>query len=125
MPVSVKGIVLHQDGIVLLKNERDEWELPGGKIESGEELESCIVREISEELSLQSNVSKLIDVWIYHVNGVDVLIITYLMKNSPSFTPIVSHEHKEVKIFPIPEISNVKMPQGYKDSINKALGGGI
>jgi len=30
-PVSVKGIVYHNDKVVLLKNERDEWELPGGK----------------------------------------------------------------------------------------------
>ena len=34
-PVSVKGIVYHNGKIVLLKNERDEWELPGGKLELG------------------------------------------------------------------------------------------
>lgn len=35
-PVSIKGVVLHEGAVLLLKNERDEWELPGGKLERGE-----------------------------------------------------------------------------------------
>jgi hypothetical protein len=30
-PVSVKAVIV-QNGKVLLRNERDEWELPGGKL---------------------------------------------------------------------------------------------
>ena len=38
--ISVKGVVLNSaDKVLLLKNERDEWELPGGRIEIGETLE--------------------------------------------------------------------------------------
>lgn len=32
-PVSVKGVIYHNGKVVLLKNERDEWELSGGKLE--------------------------------------------------------------------------------------------
>ena len=35
LPVSVKAVILRGDTIVLLKNERDEWELPGGKLDLG------------------------------------------------------------------------------------------
>jgi hypothetical protein len=47
-PVSVKGVVLTASGVVLLRNERDEWELPGGKLEPGESPAACLVREIEE-----------------------------------------------------------------------------
>ena len=34
--MSVKGVLLEDDRVVLLLNERDEWELPGGRLERGE-----------------------------------------------------------------------------------------
>ena len=52
-PVSVKGIVYFNGKVVLLKNERDEWELPGGKLELGETPEACVIREIEEVPSLR------------------------------------------------------------------------
>lgn len=63
-PISIKGVVFINNKIVLLKNERDEWELPGGKIEINETPEECLIREINEELNLKCSVSKLIDVWM-------------------------------------------------------------
>jgi 8-oxo-dGTP pyrophosphatase MutT (NUDIX family) len=49
-PVSVKGVVFVGDRVALLKNERQEWELPGGRQEAGEAPAACVVREIREEL---------------------------------------------------------------------------
>jgi 8-oxo-dGTP pyrophosphatase MutT (NUDIX family) len=35
--VSIKGVLAAPDGrVILLQNERDEWELPGGQIELNE-----------------------------------------------------------------------------------------
>lgn len=39
---------------------KGKWELPGGKIESGETPENAIVREISEELSTNIQVEKFL-----------------------------------------------------------------
>ncbi|MEU6701775.1 NUDIX domain-containing protein [Pseudonocardia sp. NPDC046786] len=48
--VSIKGVVLDsRQRVLLVKNERDEWELPGGRIEIGESPEECVAREIAEE----------------------------------------------------------------------------
>ena len=68
-PVSIKGVVEHDGLFVLLKNERDEWELPGGKLEPGEAIEDCLVREIDEELNLPVAVGRPLNNWVYFVAG--------------------------------------------------------
>ncbi len=52
LPISAKGIVLEDGKIWLRKNERNEWELPGGRIEPGEQPRDTVVREIQEELGI-------------------------------------------------------------------------
>ncbi|HEV7594077.1 MAG TPA: NUDIX domain-containing protein, partial [Gemmatimonadaceae bacterium] len=49
-PVTVKGVLIRDGRVVLLRNEREEWELPGGKLELSESPEQCLAREIEEEL---------------------------------------------------------------------------
>ena len=117
-PVSVKGIVYSNGKIVLLKNERDEWELPGGKLEIGETPEACVVREIAEELGLTVTIGPLLDSWVYHIfEGADVLILTYGTYPLPFTEVMHSSEHKAVKLFSPEEIPSLQMPEGYKRSI--------
>ena len=123
-PISIKGIVKIDEKIILLKNERNEWELPGGKLEEAETAEQCVVREIKEELNLDVTIEKIVDVWLYNIhNKVKVLIVTYQCKlKNPSSTEIkISHEHKEVALFSLQEIELLNMPEGYKDSITKTI----
>jgi 8-oxo-dGTP pyrophosphatase MutT (NUDIX family) len=81
-PVSVKAVLFVDGQCVLLKNEREEWELPGGKLEAGDSPEQTVLREIGEELGIEARVVRLLDSWIYFVNGFDVLIITYLCETA-------------------------------------------
>ncbi|MBV9690911.1 MAG: NUDIX domain-containing protein [Ktedonobacteraceae bacterium] len=121
-PVSVKGIIYQNSSIVLLKNERDEWELPGGKLELGEAPEQCVAREIEEELGLVAKTGPLLDSWIYHIyEGVDVLILTYGCYATPFSEITHSPEHKAVGLFGPEDIKGLIMPEGYKKSIQTWL----
>lgn len=117
-PVSVKGIIYSNEKVVLLKNERNEWELPGGKLELGETPEACVAREIEEELGLTVTIGPLLDSWVYHIfEGVDVLILTYGTSSLPFSHVTHSPEHKAVGLFRPDEVPSLHMPEGYKHSI--------
>jgi 8-oxo-dGTP pyrophosphatase MutT (NUDIX family) len=117
-PVSVKGVVIREGRVLLLRNERDEWELPGGKLELGEDPESCVAREITEEVGWAITPGPILDAWQYHIrDGVDVLIVTYGCHTSSDAAPVVSNEHKEVGLFTSSEAADLRMPDGYKKSI--------
>ena len=45
LPISVKGVLLVDGKAVLLRNERGEWELPGGRMNPGETPPQTLERE--------------------------------------------------------------------------------
>jgi 8-oxo-dGTP pyrophosphatase MutT (NUDIX family) len=117
-PVSIKGVVVRRGQVVLLRNERDEWELPGGKLELSESPQICVVREIAEELGLQIEPSALLDTWVYCITpAVQVLIVTYGCQETAEVEAVISDEHKEIRWFPLSQVPALRMPEGYKASI--------
>jgi 8-oxo-dGTP pyrophosphatase MutT (NUDIX family) len=117
-PVSVKGVVLRGGRVLLLRNERDEWELPGGKLELGEDPTDCLAREIAEEVGWPVTIGPILDAWQYHIrDDVDVLIVTYGCHTSTEAAPVVSDEHRQVGLFTSDEAATLRMPDGYRRSI--------
>jgi 8-oxo-dGTP pyrophosphatase MutT (NUDIX family) len=117
-PVTVKGVLIRGGKVVLLRNERDEWELPGGKLELSESPTVCLAREIAEELRLTIEPQTILDSWVYSiVPGVHVLVLTYGCLESSRGEAVLSDEHKELKWFPLAEVDSLRMPEGYKASI--------
>ena len=52
--VSVKGVVVDDDGRILItKEDNGKWEMLGGGLEHGEDPKECLVREIREETGLK------------------------------------------------------------------------
>jgi len=66
-PVSIKGVLLEAGRVVLLENEREQWELPGGRLETGEDPKACLVLEFAEELGISVVVKTILDCWLYEV----------------------------------------------------------
>lgn len=121
-PVSVKGVVVRGGRVLLLHNERGEWELPGGRLEVGETPPECVAREITEETGWRVVTGPILDSWLYYVNVAEkhVLIVTYgchLQPGQETTDPVLSHEHGQVGLFTLDEVPGLTMPQGYEDSI--------
>ena len=117
-PVSVKGIVVRDGQVVLVRKRRDEWELPGGKLELEEAPERCVAREIEEELGLIVEPVAPVDAWMYTVaEGTHVLVLTYGCIERSRREAALSAEHTQVGWVPLGEIDSARMPGGYKRSI--------
>lgn len=117
-PVSVKGVAIQRGKVLLLQNERDEWELPGGKLELGEDPPDCVVREISEETGWQVSIGPLLDCWQYHIRpDSDVVIVTYGCHVRSTDPPAISNEHKRADLFTPGQVLGLVMPDGYKRSV--------
>jgi mutator protein MutT len=117
-PVSVKGVVLREAQVVLLRNERDEWELPGGKLDPHESPEQCVVREIREELGLEVTAAALLDTWVYPITPeAHVLIVTFGCTEVALHDVVLSHEHRQVGWFPWQDLAALRMPEGYRSSV--------
>lgn len=52
--IAAGGLVTNKDNEVLLIFRRGKWDLPKGKLDEGEKLEDCAVREVEEETGLKN-----------------------------------------------------------------------
>jgi 8-oxo-dGTP pyrophosphatase MutT (NUDIX family) len=121
-PVSIKGVLVESVRVALLENERDEWELPGGRLEPGEAPETCLVCEFAEELGAVVEVARIIDCWLYEVLPQrEVVIITYGVNRRDERELRISDEHRRFGLFTPHEIKTLPIPEGYRCSIRAWL----
>ncbi|MEM7274262.1 MAG: NUDIX hydrolase [Actinomycetota bacterium] len=118
-PVSVKGVVTADRHVLLMLNERNEWELPGGRLEADETPERCVEREVLEEAGLVVTVDRIVDAWVYPIRpDHSVLIVTYRCVDLGAIPVItISDEHRSGRWVPLDACADAPMPSGYLRSI--------
>ncbi|WP_108669108.1 NUDIX hydrolase [Peribacillus acanthi] len=124
MIVAVKGVIITSGKVLILKRSEEEeispgtWELPGGKMDFGEQLESALVREIREETSLYVTVEKLLYVSTFTTNPCrQVVIISYLCRSKHKDV-VLSFEHCDYKWASKSELSEL-LPPGILQDFKK------
>ena len=113
------GIVKNNENKILMIFRRGKWDLPKGKLDKGEKIEDCAIREVEEETGLknvQLNFPLLVTHHTYHEGT------KFILKESHWFTMTVTAEQKltpqtEEDIFDIkwvgPDEVNSYLPKSF------------
>jgi 8-oxo-dGTP diphosphatase len=125
-PISVKGVLIHQDRVLLLLNERAEWDLPGGRPDPGEDYRAALTREVQEEAGLTVEVGAALDEYLFEVLPRRfVRILPFVCRLTGGNDVVLSHEHLETRWLPLAElgerIRGYPLPSGYLGAIRQAI----
>jgi ADP-ribose pyrophosphatase YjhB (NUDIX family) len=106
------GLVHNPKKEILLIYRRQKWDLPKGKLDEGEDLEECAIREIKEETGLKQVAIERPLTTSYHTyteNGHEVLKEThwFLMKaKEQKLAPQTEEDIEKAVWVPIAELEN-------------------
>ncbi len=80
--ITVAAGILKQDGRILICQRKRggafplQWEFPGGKVEAGEDAQSCLRRELHEELAIEAEIGPEVSAFQYtYPNGFQVNLV--------------------------------------------------
>jgi ADP-ribose pyrophosphatase YjhB (NUDIX family) len=100
--------------VLLCRNHRGEWELPGGRPEVGELFQDCLRREIREETGLDVAVERVLGVRAFEVvpgRWLDVVGYACRLQGSSDLRP--SAEHREVGFV------DAELPAAYAELVDR------
>lgn len=120
--LAVKSFIVNEQGELLLIRRRatdphaaGQWEIPGGRLESGEDPVAGLQRETKEETGLDIEVKNPLGVHHFtRDDGQRITMITFLCRPSASSVTL-SHEHTEHQWIPVPESLNHLHPSFQKE----------
>ncbi|NUR83673.1 MAG: NUDIX domain-containing protein [Nonomuraea sp.] len=123
MHASVKGVVLADDAVLLCRNPRNAWELPGGWPDREDDtLADVVRREVREESGLDVVVGDVVGAEIFHVAGGKVLVVALLATPVGPVRLRTSEEHSDLRFFPVDRLPG-DLEAGYATLIEAAVRG--
>ncbi|MEP6514199.1 MAG: NUDIX domain-containing protein [Parafilimonas sp.] len=104
--IAAGGIVTNEKGELLMIFRRSKWDLPKGKLDEGESVKDCAIREVKEETGLKQLIVENLAGITYHEYfdkyfQTDVLKETYWFamkaKGEQKLIPQTDEDIKEIK----------------------------
>ena len=119
--IALKGIIVREDKVLVAKRALTDkigagnWEVIGGKLEFGEDTETCLKREVREEVILKIDIEGI----IYAKNVVideetQMFILVYLCRYKDGEVKL-SDEHTDFKWVNKEELKTIISPEIRKD----------
>lgn len=116
--ISVKAVIIEDGRVLLLANDRGEWELPGGRIDPGESESVALVREIEEELGVAARLGpRLADELFEVIPGRHVRIVSYGCAIQAEGGLRISGEHRDLLWAPVDGLGDLPLPGVYRRAI--------
>ena len=118
-PVSVKSLIFDDKRFLLINNERDEWDIPGGKIENNHNVIETLVREVKEELNITIDNYNILLAKKYLFRKQEIIVVVYNSKITNEDPISLSFENIDYNFFSYDELNQLKLTPWAKDSIDE------
>ncbi|KAA0888108.1 (deoxy)nucleoside triphosphate pyrophosphohydrolase [Oryzomonas rubra] len=95
--IHVACAIIEHDGRTLAAQRSEtmkmplKWEFPGGKLESGETPEACLVREVREELAIGINVGRALPVATHAYEAFTVTLYPFVCTPEDGTVTLIEH----------------------------------
>lgn len=121
-PTHAGGVVFRDERLPLYlvirpRRRRDEWVLPKGHIEAGEEPQQTAIREVREEAGVNAEIVAPIGALTYATPRREIRGVWFLMRHLGSAPP---SEEREVRWLPYPDALRHLTFEGSREILERA-----
>jgi 8-oxo-dGTP diphosphatase len=122
--VKVTAAIIERDGRVLIGKRKagrfaGRWEFPGGKVEPGETPESCLKRELQEELGIEARIGPMVLSTEHAYSHMSIELITYRVEVLTG--EFCLRDHTEICWIAPEELGEYDFPEADRAVIEKLM----